>query len=112
MSQHFRLYSTAALVAFVTLAFSVGLAKHSADLLAPIPFHPLVFLVFVAFYVVPTALALYRNCTATVWIAALNILLGWTLYGWVVALGWAASGKVRLLSDSTGVPAIRPAPTD
>ena len=106
MSQPFRLCMAAALVAFVTLAFAVGLAKHSPDLLAPIPFHPLVFTVLVALYVVPSVLALYRNCTATVWIVALNILLGWTLYGWVIALGWAASGRVRMLSQSIRARAI------
>ncbi len=110
MSQPFRLYMAAALVAFAILAFSVGLARHSVDLLAPIPFHPLVFLGLIALYVVPTALALYRNCAATVWIAAVNILLGWTLYGWVIALGWAASGRVRMLPHSTGARAIGSVP--
>jgi hypothetical protein len=110
MGQPSRLFMAAALVAFVILAFSVGLAKHPSDLLAPIPFNPLLFLVVVVFYVVPTALALFRNCTATVWIAALNILLGWTLFGWVIALGWEASGKVRRLQLSTPTRSIRSVP--
>lgn len=110
MGQPFRLFMAAALVAFVILAFTIGLAKHSSDLLAPFPFNPLVFLVLMVFYVVPTALALFRNCTATVWIAALNILLGWTLFGWVIALGWAASGKVRRLQLSTPTRSIRSVP--
>jgi hypothetical protein len=48
--------------------------------------------------------------SATVWIAALNILLGWTLFGWVIALGWAASGKVRRLQLSTPTRSIRSVP--
>lgn len=42
-----------------------------------------------AFYFVPTIVALlrlHRNATA---IVVLNILLGWTLVGWVVALVWS-----------------------
>jgi hypothetical protein len=49
----------------------------------------------VALYLLPSALAAYRDCRATAWIIALNILLGWTVLGWVVAIGWAASGKAR-----------------
>jgi hypothetical protein len=26
---------------------------------------------------------------------AVNLLLGWTIFGWFVAMGWAASGKIR-----------------
>ena len=99
MSHLIRLFIAAGIVACGILAIALGLARHSADLLAP--FHLFVFLVLVALYLVPTGLALYRNCTATAWIAALNILLGWTLFGWVIALGWAASGKAGVLPPST-----------
>lgn len=99
MSHLIRLFLAAGLVACGILAIALGLARHNADLLAP--FHFFVFLVFVALYLVPTALALYRNCTAIPWVAALNVLLGWTLIGWVIALGWAASGKVRMLPPAT-----------
>ncbi|MGA8085748.1 MAG: superinfection immunity protein [Terracidiphilus sp.] len=92
MSHLFRLFAAAGLAAFAVLVIVVGLARHNADLLAPFNFFALI--VFMVLYIVPTALALYRNCRATAWIAALNILLGWTLFGWAIALGWAASGKV------------------
>lgn len=108
MSQPFRLLMAATLAAFVILAIAVRLARPNADLLAP--FHPLLFLVVVIFYVVPSALALYRNCTAAVWIETLNIFLGWTLYGWVIALGWAASGKTRIPPSSTAVSSPRSVP--
>jgi hypothetical protein len=94
MSHLFRLFLAAGLVAFVILAFAFSLVTHGIDVLAPSQLF--VFLFLLVLYVVPTALALYRNCRTTAWIAALNILLGWTLFGWVIALGWAASGKVVL----------------
>ena len=40
-------------------------------------------------YVVPTVIALARHKRSTGWIIALNLLLGWTVVGWVVALVWA-----------------------
>jgi len=46
-------------------------------------------------YIMPLAVAAHRNCEATAGIAVVNIFLGWTFIGWVVALAWAASGKVK-----------------
>lgn len=92
MSHLFRLLAAAGLVAFAALMILVGLARHDADLLAPFSF--IAFIVLMVLYIAPTALALYRNCRATAWIAALNILLGWTVFGWAIAMGWAASGTV------------------
>ena len=92
MSHLFRLLTAAGLLASVFLVIAVGLARHNADLAAP--FHLFGFIILLVLYLVPTALALYRNCKATAWIAALNILLGWTLFGWAIAMGWSATGKV------------------
>ena len=44
-------------------------------------------------YFVPTVVAGMRNCKATGGIVVVNIFLGWTFIGWVVALAWAASGE-------------------
>ena len=41
------------------------------------------------FYLLPTILAVLGEKTNWVAIAALNVLLGWTFLGWVVALVWA-----------------------
>jgi hypothetical protein len=46
-------------------------------------------------YVFPLALAQHRRCTAFAGIAVVNLFLGWTLIGWVVALAWAATGRVQ-----------------
>lgn len=40
-------------------------------------------------YMLPTIIAAVQHRTNTGAIAALNVLLGWTFIGWVVALVWA-----------------------
>ena len=40
-------------------------------------------------YMLPTIIAAVHQRTNTGAIAALNVLLGWTFIGWVVALVWA-----------------------
>ena len=44
-------------------------------------------------YFLPAIVAWRRNCRAYYGIAVVNLFLGWTLVGWVVALAWAASGE-------------------
>ena len=41
------------------------------------------------FYQFPTAVAVYRGRANTGAIFALNLFLGWSLIGWVLALVWA-----------------------
>lgn len=43
------------------------------------------------FYFLPWLVALGRHKRNTVAIFLLNLLLGWTLIGWVIALVWAAT---------------------
>lgn len=107
MSNLLRLFIAAGLFAAVIIVIAIGLATHTASLMAP--FNLLVFFILMVLYVAPTALALYRNCSATFWIATLNILLGWTLFGWAIALGWAATGK-RSMNLPT-IPSPPPAPS-
>lgn len=40
-------------------------------------------------YLVPTMLAALGNKRATGWIFLLNVLLGWTVLGWIGAIVWA-----------------------
>jgi len=53
----------------------------------------LIFAVLIAllslFYFLPFAIAFYRKRANTGAIFALNLFLGWSLIGWVVALVWA-----------------------
>jgi Superinfection immunity protein len=46
-------------------------------------------------YMLPFIVALCRKCKATAAIIIVNIFLGWTFIGWVVALAWAASGATE-----------------
>jgi hypothetical protein len=103
MSTLLRLVVGAALVAIAILGIALGLAKNTAALSAPA--HLILFLAVLALYLVPSGLALHRNCAATGWIVAVNLLLGWTLFGWVAALGWAVSGKAAVLPPA---PPVRP----
>ena len=49
------------------------------------------FFVGITLYVLPWAIAKGREHKNTAAICALNLLLGWTFIGWVVALVWALS---------------------
>jgi len=48
------------------------------------------------FYFLPTILAFARNKRETTAILVLNILLGWTVIGWVIALVWALKQDVPI----------------
>ena len=74
MNNRFRVFFAAGLIVLAILVIAVGLVRYTAALLPPT--HLLSFVVLVVGYLLPSALALYRNSTAIGWIAALNILLG------------------------------------
>jgi len=101
-----RLFVATGLIAVAILAIALGLARNKAALLGPADF--LLFVAAVAVYLLPAGLALRRNCDATAWIVALDILLGWTIFGWFAAIGWAAAGRTRPLPPSTPAPPARP----
>jgi hypothetical protein len=49
----------------------------------------LIFLIGAAIYFIPSIIALLQRKRNLVAIMALNLLLGWSLIGWVVSLVWA-----------------------
>ncbi|WP_417787737.1 superinfection immunity protein [Stutzerimonas xanthomarina] len=49
--------------------------------------------VLVIIYFVPTFISSIRNHPNAVAITLLNLFLGWTLIGWVVALVWSVLAK-------------------
>ena len=63
--------------------------------LAAFVFFPFLFGPFFGFgfliYFLPTVVALVRHKRNTVSILLLNLFLGWTLIGWIVALLWAST---------------------
>ena len=48
------------------------------------------FIVAIAFYLLPTIVAVANNHKQTAAIFITNLLLGWTGLGWVIALIWSA----------------------
>ena len=95
MNNLLRLIVVGAVFALAVLGIGVGMARNTADLLAPV--HLLLFGIAVVVYILPTALAMYRDCRSVLWIGLINVFLGWTIFGWFVAIGWAARGKVVIL---------------
>jgi hypothetical protein len=53
-----------------------------------------VFAAIVIIYFVPTGIAMSRQHRNTAAIVAINILLGWMLLGWIVALIWSLTDNV------------------
>ena len=102
MNNLLRLIIVGAVLALGVLGIGVGMAGNTSDLLAP--FHLLLFGIAVVAYIFPTALAFYRGCKSTLWIALVNVFLGWTIAGWFVAMGWAASGKVEIMPPAAPPP--------
>jgi hypothetical protein len=59
-------------------------------------FFPFLGFTFV-WYFLPTIIAFARNKRDTAAILLLNLLLGWTVIGWVVALVWAVKTDVPIV---------------
>jgi hypothetical protein len=68
-----------------------------------------VFTVFVGVYVLPAILASKRRHRHRRTILVINLLLGWTTIGWVVAMVWGLIGHVEPLPPSA-LPPVPPHP--
>lgn len=53
----------------------------------------LLLILLVALYFLPGIIASRRHHSSAGGIWVVNIFLGWTFLGWVIALAWAASGR-------------------
>lgn len=53
----------------------------------------IVFLLCLGLYFAPTGIGAYRQKSNSTPIFVVNLFLGWTFLGWVVALTWAVAGK-------------------
>ncbi len=49
--------------------------------------------VLIALYFLPTIIALVRFHRNSAAVSIVNLFLGWTLIGWVVALAWSVAAK-------------------
>ena len=53
-----------------------------------------------AIYFLPTIVASERKIVGVGGVFVLNLFLGWTLLGWVIALAWAAGGAKKEVAKS------------
>jgi len=70
------------------------------------------FLLLFAVYFIPTAVAIGRNHHNEGAIITLNVLLGWTFIGWVVALVWSLTSPPKQAAAPTATSTPTPAPTE
>lgn len=63
--------------------------------------HILILSIIIIPYFVPTFIAYSRKKTNAGAIFALNLFLGWSLIGWVVALVWALSDQQIIINSTT-----------
>lgn len=108
MSNLLRLIVVGGLVVLAVLSVGLGMARNVGALAAPA--HLLVFVLLALIYLLPLGLAEYRDCRAAVWIGVVDVFLGWTIFGWFVALGWAAGGKTKQLDPVVTSPPVHPIP--
>ena len=57
-------------------------------------------LVLMFLYLVPTLIAAARHRQNRIAICNLNLLLGWTLIGWIVAIVWSLSRDAAIVTPS------------
>jgi hypothetical protein len=55
----------------------------------------IVFIVFVVVYITPGMIATSRGLKSDGWVWDINIFLGWTFIGWIVALAMAFGGNTK-----------------
>lgn len=58
-------------------------------------FTMLAFLCAVAMYFLPAIIAHHRRHVSSGAIVLVNLLLGWSIIGWIVCFAWACSGNTR-----------------
>lgn len=61
----------------------------------PMPDYGLLVIIIGLLYFVPSLIACLRHSKAVAGIFVINLFLGWTALGWVIALAWAAGGAKR-----------------
>jgi hypothetical protein len=57
--------------------------------------HVFAAIIFLALYLLPSYVALRRRHRRQDSIIAVDILLGWTFLGWIIALAWSLTGDVK-----------------
>jgi Superinfection immunity protein len=75
-------------------AFALGLTPLSVAG-APMLHNPGPLLLALAIYFAPSAIAFHRQHHNLVAIVTTNLVLGWTFFGWLLALAWSFSPARR-----------------
>ena len=52
-------------------------------------------IIFAICYLLPTLIGFVRRHNSYIAIGILNLLLGWTIIGWIIALIWSFTGSVK-----------------
>lgn len=101
------LWSVVLLIVFVVLlCFPVGMGNNNLAAVATV----CVFVGVPLIYFVPTINAVTRSHPRRTAIIVVNLFLGWTLVGWVVALAWSYAADPPPAAASASPPA--PTPED
>lgn len=79
-----------AVFAVVTVASIVAAIFVSKPPIVGLVFYPVTFNMIAGLYLLPSIVAIWMQRRQWFAITMLNMLLGWTLLGWVAALVWAA----------------------
>lgn len=58
-------------------------------------------IIFGTLYLIPSMVAAMRGHRNGLAIGVLNILLGWTVLGWILALVWASTGNIESAAPPT-----------
>jgi hypothetical protein len=74
---------------------TAGIRAVAENPLDPTTVWLLILAAVIAIYFLPTLVASARNHNNSMAIFALNILLGWTFLGWVIAIVWALAADVK-----------------
>jgi len=85
---------------FVFICFGISQGTNGFAAVAAVGF----VIGLLALYFVPSMVANSRNHGNKASIIVLNVFLGWTLLGWVVALVWAHSAKPEVFAEVTSMP--------
>lgn len=64
----------------------------------------LLFILALLSYFMPTAIAVNRDHPNGQAIFALNLLLGWSLFGWIIALVWALTTPTVVITQAAETP--------
>jgi len=55
-------------------------------------------LLLAAIYFLPSIVAVYKEHSSAGAVAALNLFLGWSLLGWIIAIVWALSDPTKTIA--------------